>query len=80
MFVVSVGFLLINIGFIRAKCINQYHNKLRTIQGEETKQYKCRRQNSEKSAFDANDVCTYCGCLKDFHNNDNNQVSDQDKQ
>jgi len=56
-------------GSVWATCINQYHDKLRTVQGEETKKYTCSVKKTVDAAFDADRKCTYCGCLRDFHDN-----------
>ena len=57
---------------LSAKCINTTHAKIRIIgkDAEETKQYKCRVLQHVEEAFDANQQCTYCGCLKSYHDNE----------
>ena len=65
------------VGSAWTKCLNLYHNTRRMAQGEETKKYTCLRQKTDKAAFDTNNACINCGCLKDFHDNDSSDRRDQ---
>ena len=71
--IACVSIFVINIS---AKCLNQSHDKRRTVQGEETKKYSCTVQKSTTAAFKPNETgtpcCTYCGCPQASHDDTSN--------